>query len=83
MNRPSPANCRDCRFSAQAPLDKFGLLCHNQAVNGRDPAALSGSQFRPGTLCLDERRKVFFGACGRSGKMWEAKTETAPIMTPA
>ena len=73
MNKPFPVFCRDCRFSEPERDASWNLKCKNPIVNARDEWALASSAGGAGTSCKDERRVIWFAACGRKGKLWEPK----------
>lgn len=57
--------CKECEWSI---VEKFELICLNDRVIETNPKALSSVE--PGVNCFNERNKIFFGVCGRSGKLW-------------
>lgn len=72
-NKPFPALCRECKYSAVDKTASWNLRCGHPIVNGSDPWALTATQMDYGSSCKDEREKKFFSRCGMSGKLWEAK----------
>ena len=76
MNRPYPALCRDCKWSAPEKGFEWNLKCFQPTVNGNDPYALAaakshGDRQSGGTSCSVERDKKWFVKCGMKGKLWE------------
>ncbi len=65
--------CRDCRYSiVEAGLSE--IRCVHPNVLGNNPNALASATVR-GVYAINERSELWpFGACGRRGALWEAKS---------
>lgn len=73
MSKPYPALCKDCLWSRPEEHSVWNLKCHNPKVNAEDEWALSAASSFPegvGSTCHTERARVWFGKCGRKGKLW-------------
>jgi len=67
--------CADCWWSQPDDYSKWKLNCHHPEVNRKDAWSLSAPEGRThGAECNAERKKVWFAACGRQGKLFEGRT---------
>ena len=66
--------CRDCKFNQPEAGIEWKLRCVNDFVCGKDASLLSAIK-NIGLSCRLERGKswIDFPACGKSGKLFEAK----------
>ena len=67
--------CRDCKFSKPEERSEWNLRCINDLVAESDAWSLSALENK-GTDCRLEREKPWlsFPACGKAGKLFEAKS---------
>lgn len=63
--------CIDCKHAVRSHEVSDYYYCTHPEVAGDDIDFLAGRSI--GLLSFIERRKRFFGACGRDGKLWETK----------
>lgn len=70
-----PKLCMDCKWSEEDKSSSWNHRCFNPKVVMKDYWALANNrEGQPyGTECTDERRKIFFAACGQKGKLWEKR----------
>ncbi len=65
--------CRDCRHSVvEAGLPE--LRCVHPNVLGNNPNALASATVRGIYASMERSEPWPFGACGRRGALWEAKS---------
>lgn len=77
-NKPYPALCKDCKWSAMHEGRDWYLKCVNPIINAKDSWALSRAKGDTayGSDAQRERAKTgLFAKCGMKGKLWEPKNE--------
>jgi hypothetical protein len=67
MKEIAVRTCITCKWINSTGVNS----CGHPILIASDSKALSDKN--PYVNCYEERIKIFFGKCGRSGKLWEAK----------